>query len=66
MLFEQAEIMYPSLAECCADDLSISLIDYYLRFERMSLFLATIVSSLFFLGRSIGLSMTSIASTLQV
>lgn len=58
--------MYSPLAERGADDLSIRLIDHYLRFERVSLFLATIEGTLFFLGVLIGLSVTSIANTLQV
>lgn len=38
----------------CADNLSIGLIDHYLRLQRVPLLFATVVSSLFFLGVQLG------------
>src|SRR4028119_2039494 len=47
----------------CADDFSSSLINYELRLDSVLFLLATRVFLLFFLGRSIGVSVTSIATT---
>ena len=41
------------------NNLSSSLINYNLGFESMAFFLTTIVATLFFFGRSIGVSVTS-------
>lgn len=48
MQFEQAKIMYFPLAERSTDHLTIGLVDNYLCFQSVSLFLTTVVSSLFF------------------
>ena len=66
MQLEQAEIIYFPLAELGRDNLTIRLVDNHLRFESVSLFLTTVVSSLFFFGRSIGLSVTSTTTTFQL
>ena len=66
MQLKQSEVVNSSLTECRVNDLSSHLIDDNLCLQRVLLFLATVVSSLFFFGRSIGLSVTSTASTDQV
>ncbi len=43
----------------CADNFSCSLINYYLRLKSMPFLFNAKESFLFFLGRSIGLSVTS-------
>lgn len=44
----------------CTDNFSCSLINYYLRLKRMPFLFAAKEAFLFFLGLSIGLSITSI------
>ena len=51
--------MFFSCSMGSADNFLALSFNYYLRFESMSFFLATIVVFLFFWGRSIGLSPTS-------
>jgi hypothetical protein len=57
--------MHFPLAMSCTDDFSRFLIDYNLRLQGMPFFLATIELLLFFLGRSIGLSVTSMTTVLM-
>jgi hypothetical protein len=56
--------MYSSFAMRCTNNFSRSLIDYNLRLKGMLFLLAAIKSFLFFLGRSIGLSVTSMTTVL--
>jgi hypothetical protein len=48
MPLEQVKVMHTSLAKGGTNDLPIYLVDHHLRFQRMPLFLATVVGSLFF------------------
>lgn len=63
---EQSEIMNSPFTKGSTDNLSINLVNYYLSFQSMLLILATVISSLVFFGRSIGLSVTSTTTTFQV
>lgn len=65
VLLKQSEVVDSSLAKGSTNDLPSRLIDDHLRFQGVLLFLATVVSSLFFFGRSMGLSVTSTVSTSQ-
>jgi hypothetical protein len=50
----------------CADDFSALLVNYNLRLDSVLFLLATKVLLLFFLGRSIGVSVTSMTTTSMV
>lgn len=63
MQLESAKVMDSTVAKSSANDLPIGLVDHHLRFQGVLLLLATVVTALFFLGRSIGLSVTSTTST---
>ena len=58
-LFEHRKIVRSARSVCRANNSASRFINDNLRFYRMSLFLARIVSLLFFFGRSIGVSVTS-------
>ena len=61
--FEHPEIMLSPFICFHAKDLSVGFTDYYLCFLCMPFLFAGIIPSLFFLGRSTGLSPTSITNT---
>ena len=58
--------MNGSFPKSSANNLPGRLINNYLGFECVVLFLPTVVSSLLFFGRSIGLSVTSTTITCQL
>ena len=62
-VFEQLEIMSATFVESSAKYLPAGFIRYDLCLLSVSFFLARIIQSLFFLGRSTGLSVTSIRTT---
>jgi hypothetical protein len=57
--FVQGKIMVCPTAVRRTDDLFGALIDYHLAFQCVALLLAAVVAPLFFLGRSIGVSLAS-------
>jgi hypothetical protein len=57
--FVQGKVMLCPTAVRRTDDLSGALIDYHLAFQCVALLLAAVVAPLFFLGRSIGVSLAS-------
>ena len=59
VIFEQTEIVGASITKCSCNDFQSAQIDHYLCFLCVSLFLSTVVSTLFFFGRSIGCSVAS-------
>lgn len=65
-LFEHRKIVRFAVALCRADDPVSRSVDNNLRFYRVPLFLARIVSLLFFFGRSIGVSVTSTITNSKV
>jgi hypothetical protein len=51
---EKPEIVPPTIRKCCADDFSRGLVNYYLRFDGVTLLLARIPPFLFFLDAPLG------------
>ena len=58
-LFVQGKVMLCPTAVRPTEDLLGARIDYHLAFQCVALFLAAVVAPLFFLGRSIGVSLAS-------
>ena len=65
-LFKKSEIMPSSFGLCGAYNSSGFSLSDYLCFDGVFLFLAGIIPALFFLGRSMGVSVTSISATSQL
>jgi len=65
-VLEQAQVMCSSFTCGNREKLSMLQVNHQLCFERMPFVLATIEGSLFFLGRSIGTSVTSMTTTSQL
>ena len=63
--FEEFEVMLPSFANEDIQDFLAFFINHDLRFQGMAFFLTREVPTLFFLGRSIGVSATSIMTISQ-
>ena len=63
--FEQLKVMLPSFANEDIQDFLAFFINHDLRFQGMAFFLTREVPTLFFLGRSIGVSATSIMTISQ-
>lgn len=64
--FKQLKIVISSLAKRSADDFSTVFICHYLCFLRVAFLFTGVVASLFFLGRSTGVSVTSTNTTSNV
>jgi len=62
-LLEKPEVMSSSLAKSGTDYLPCFAVGHYLRLLRVALLFAGVISPLFFLGRSTGLSVTSTNTT---
>ena len=65
-LFEHREIVRFPISLSSANDPTSRLVNDNLRFYRVPLFLARIISALFFFGRSIGVSVTSTMTNSKV